>query len=97
MVVETPTPIPAGAEVTTSKITIASYIAGYTTVVDGTTSTVSPSTLYVVKDVAVTEPVTTTVVSDSTTNLHDFNSHGLWGVTMSLAIVTTTLVFIVFV
>ena len=97
MVVETPTPIPAGAEVTTSKITIASYIAGYTTVVDGTTSTIPPSTLYVVKNVAVTAAVTTETVSDSTTNLHDFNSHGLWGVTMSLAVVTATLVVMVFV
>jgi hypothetical protein len=49
-----------------------------------------------VKDVAVTEPVTTTVVYDSTI-LKDFNSHGLWGVTMSLAVATTTLVFMVFV
>ncbi|RIA83642.1 hypothetical protein C1645_742915 [Glomus cerebriforme] len=39
--------------------------------------------------------VATTTVSDSTT-LHDFNNHGFWGVTMSLVIVITTLVFMVF-
>ena len=94
---DTPTPIPSNVKAITTKTTITSYFAGYTTVVDGTTSTVPPSTKVVVKDVAITEPVTTTVVTDSTTSLHDFNSHGLWGVTMSLVVVTTTLVLMVFV
>ena len=82
----------------TTKTTITSYIAGYTTIdSQGSTSTVPPSTLYVVKNVAITDTATTTVASDSATILHNFNSHGLWGVTMSLVVVTVTLVFMVFV
>jgi hypothetical protein len=51
----------------------------------------------VVKKVAVTAPALEegTDTSDSITVLHGFNGNGLWGVTMSLAVVTATLVFMI--
>jgi len=81
--------------------TLTSYFAGYTTTNSlGSTTSILPSTLYIVKSVAVTEPAMTnpTIValSDSTTILYDFNIQELWGVTISSAIIIATLVFIVF-
>jgi hypothetical protein len=46
-------------------------------------------------NIAVTEGSIATVEVSDSSNLHDFNSHGLWGVTISIIIVTTTLVFMV--
>ncbi|CAG8769443.1 15068_t:CDS:1, partial [Rhizophagus irregularis] len=83
--VETPTPVPENIKLTTTETTLTSYFAGYSTTNSlGDPTFVPPSTLYVVKSMAVTEAPTSTVVSDSATILHDTNSHGLWGVTMSL-------------
>lgn len=96
--VETPTPPSDNGILTTTQSTSTLYVAGYTTTNSlGQPIIVPPSTLLVVKEVAyVTEASAATVmVSDSTTILHDLNSHGLWGVTMSLFIVITTLVFMV--
>ncbi|GBC08723.1 hypothetical protein RclHR1_08340009 [Rhizophagus clarus] len=95
----------------TTTTTLTLYFAGYITTIttknsngDPTTlaTSVLPSTLLVIKTIVVTSPTgekldKTMDVSDSTTNLHDFNRHGLWGVTMSLALVVTTLIFMVFV
>ncbi|PKC17546.1 hypothetical protein RhiirA5_11768 [Rhizophagus irregularis] len=94
----------------TTTTTLTLYFAGYITTIttknsngDPTTfaTSVLPSTLLVIKTVVVTSPTSekldkTMDVSDSTTNLHDFNRHGLWGVTMSLALIVTTLIFMVF-
>ncbi|RIA96419.1 hypothetical protein C1645_733301 [Glomus cerebriforme] len=94
----TPTPIPANAKSTTIQSTSTLYVAGYQTTDSlGQPTFIPPSTLYVVKNIAVTEPAAaTTTVSDSTTILHDFSSHGFWGVTISFVIATTTLIFMVF-
>ncbi|EXX73281.1 hypothetical protein RirG_061600 [Rhizophagus irregularis DAOM 197198w] len=92
--VETPTPVPENAKLTTIETTLTSYFAGYSTINSlGIPTFVPPSTLYVVKSIAVTEAPTNTIVSDSTTILHDINSHGLWGVTMSLSVITATFIF----
>src|SRR4051812_42836505 len=97
--VETPTPPSDNEKLTTTQTTSTLYIAGYTTTNSlGLPIIVPPSTLLVVNEVAViTEASSATViVSGSTTILHDFNSHGLWAVTMSFMIVViTTLVFVV--
>ncbi|RIA81024.1 hypothetical protein C1645_837672 [Glomus cerebriforme] len=92
----TPTPVPDNAKLITTQSTSTLYVAGYQTTDSlGMPTSILPSTLYVVKNVAITEPAAaTTIVSDSTT-LHDFNSHGFWGVIISLVIVTTTLIFMV--
>ena len=84
----------------TTVTTLTSYFAGYTTTNSlGSTTSILPSTLYIVKSVAVTEPAMTnpTIValSDSTI-LYDFNIQELWGVTISSAIIIVTLVFMVF-
>jgi hypothetical protein len=91
---------------TTTTTTITLYFAGSTVTVTTTNSkgeTISyatyipPSTVLVVKKVAVTadanDPAET--ISDSTV-LYDFNSHGLCGVLMSLVVVATTLIFMIF-
>ena len=94
--VVTPTPIPNGASVKTTKTTFTTVIPGYTTTdSNGSASSVSPSTFVVVENVAITEPAASTVNAGSRISLHDFNVHGLWGVAMSLTIVTTTFVFMV--
>ena len=59
-------------------------------------TTIPPSTKTVVENVAVTVPLESTAISDSKTILHDFNSHGLWGVTISLAVVIATFVYMLF-
>jgi len=92
---------------TTTITTVTLYFAGYTTTITtkndkGEKTTfatyIPPSTVLVVKRVAVTAPVNKNdfSISDSTTALRNFNSHGLWGVIMSLAVVSTTLVFMIF-
>src|SRR4051812_29023793 len=85
---------------TTTTTIITLYYAGSTVSVTttndkGETITyetyIPPSTVLVVKKVAVTADLEgEETVSDSTI-LHDFNSHGLWGVVMSLFVVSTTL------
>jgi hypothetical protein len=94
--VETPTPPGDNANLKTIQTTSSIYVPSYTTINSlGQPTIAIPSTLLVIKNIAVTEgPIATVEVSDST-NLHDFNSHGLWGVTISIIIVTTTLVFMV--
>jgi uncharacterized membrane protein len=87
---------------TTTVTTITLYYPGYTTTVTTTNSKgeltsyatyIPPSTVIVVKtqivDVAMLEGT-----SDSTI-LYDFNRHSLLGVIMSLAVVATTLVFMI--
>ncbi|RIA97950.1 hypothetical protein C1645_801530 [Glomus cerebriforme] len=99
--VETPTPVPNNVKLTTIKTTITSYFAGYSTTNSlGSPTFIPPSTLYVVKNVvvtAVTNSASTlpTFIPDSAANSLDLNSHGLWGVIISLAIIITTLVFMV--
>src|ERR1043165_37552 len=93
--IETPTPVSNNAKLITTETTLTSYFAGYSTTNSiGETTFIPPSTLYIVKSVAVTDPVQT-VFKDSTTNLHNFNSHGLWGVTISLTVIVTTLIFMI--
>lgn len=93
---ETPTPPGDNVNLITTQTTSSLYVASYTTTNSlGQPTIMIPSTLLVIQNIAVTEaPITTVKVSDSTI-LHDFNSHGIWGVTMSIVIVTTTLVFMV--
>ncbi|RIA94371.1 hypothetical protein C1645_760226 [Glomus cerebriforme] len=92
----------------TTTTTTTLYFAGYTTTITTKNSrgepttfatSILPSTLLVIKTVVVTAPAIekSMDVSDSTTNFHDFNKHGLWGVTMSLALIVTTLIFMLFV
>jgi hypothetical protein len=90
---------------TTTTTTLTLFFAGYTTEITTTNSKgvitsfetyIPPSTVLVVKKIAVTAPPIEIGISKSTTILHDFNSHGLFGVTMSLAIVIATLVFMIF-
>ncbi|RGB42818.1 hypothetical protein C1646_750564 [Rhizophagus diaphanus] len=96
--VETPIP-PSGNEVlTTTQSTSTLYVAGYTTTNSlGQPIIVPPSSLFVVNEVAIVTKasVETVMESDSTTILHGLNSHGLWGITMSLFIAITTIVFMV--
>ncbi|GBC48448.2 autotransporter outer membrane beta-barrel domain-containing protein [Rhizophagus irregularis DAOM 181602=DAOM 197198] len=94
--VETPTPLGDIVNLVTTQITSSIYVPSYTTTNSlGQTIIAEPSILLVIQNIAVTEaPITTVKVSDSTI-LHDFNSHGIWGVTMSIVIVTTTLIFMV--
>lgn len=82
----------------TTQTTMTTTYSGYTTTYsNGSLKTFPPSTAIITKDVVVTEPVTSTVRSNSTAAfLHEFNSHGLWGVTMSLVTVTATIVFMLF-
>jgi hypothetical protein len=94
--VVTPTPLSGNGELTTIKSTSTLYVAGYTTTNSlGQPIIIPPSTLLVVQEIVTETSAATVMVSDSTTILHDFNSHGLWGVTMSLFIVITTLVFMI--
>ncbi|RIA97951.1 hypothetical protein C1645_813492, partial [Glomus cerebriforme] len=94
--VETPIPVPNNVNLITTKTTVASYFAGYTTTDSlGSPTFIPPSTLYVVKNVVVTEPVMKTVISDSAAILYDLNSHSLWGFTLSLAIIIATLIFMI--
>ncbi|GBC00074.1 hypothetical protein RclHR1_03730013, partial [Rhizophagus clarus] len=92
---------------TTTTTTLTLYFAGFTSTVTTTNSQgqitsfatyIPPSTVLVVKKVAVTAPALEdgSDTSDSITILHDFNSHGLWGITMSLIVVVATLVFMIF-
>ncbi|CAB4379225.1 unnamed protein product [Rhizophagus irregularis] len=96
--VETPTP-PSGNEVlTTTQSTSTLYVAGYTTTNSlGQPIIVPPSSLLVVNEVAIVTKasVETVMVASDSTILHDLNSHGLWGITMSLFIAITTIVFMV--
>jgi hypothetical protein len=95
--VETPTP-PSGNEVlTTTQSTSTLYVAGYTTTNSlGQPIIVPPSSLLVVNEVAiVTKASVETVMASDSTILHDLNGHGLWGITMSLFIAITTIVFMV--
>lgn len=89
---------------TTTTTTLTLYFAGYTTTITTTNSKgeitsfatyIPPSTVLVVKTVALKAIEETTF--ESATILHDFNSHGLWGITMSLVIVSATLVIMVLV
>jgi hypothetical protein len=112
----TPTPIPGEIDnnkitsfiTTTTTLTI--YFAGYITTITTKNSrgepttiatSVLPSTLLVVKTVAIPSPTASATekndISDSTTNLHEFSNHSLWSSTMSLALIITTLIFMVFV
>jgi hypothetical protein len=96
MGVETPTPVPDNVKLKTIETTLTSYFAGYSTTNSLGPTFIPPSTLYVVKSIAVTEaPVKTEISSDSTTILHDINSYSLWGVTMSLSVITATLFFMI--
>ncbi|EXX76476.1 hypothetical protein RirG_032830 [Rhizophagus irregularis DAOM 197198w] len=92
---------------TTTTTTQTLYFAGYTSTITTTNSLgevttfatyIPPSTVLVVKKVAVTAPALEdgTDTSDSMTILHGVNNNSLWGVTMSLAVVTATLVFMIF-
>ncbi|RGB39579.1 hypothetical protein C1646_754306, partial [Rhizophagus diaphanus] len=92
---------------TTTTTTLTLYFAGYTSTVTTTNAQgditsfatyIPPSTVLVVKKVAVTAPALEdgTDTSNSMPVLHDFNSHGLWGITMSLLVVVATLVFMIF-
>ncbi|RIA97272.1 hypothetical protein C1645_814355, partial [Glomus cerebriforme] len=92
---------------TTSTITttITLYFAGFTKTITTTNAQgmvttfatyIPPSTVLVVKKVVASAGLTdSTFGSDSITISHDF-SHGLWGIAMSLAVVTSTLIFMIF-
>ncbi|CAG8563015.1 3591_t:CDS:2, partial [Funneliformis caledonium] len=91
---------------TTITTTITLYYAGYTTTMTTTNSLgkittfatyIPPSTVIVVKTMV--SPVTLAVdedLSSTTIRLHEFNSHSLWGVTMSLIVVFASLIISVF-
>lgn len=90
----------------TSTTTVTLFFAGFTTTITTTNSLgeatsfatyVPPSTVLVVKKVAYTAAAIEDGTSDSTTILHGFNSHNIWGVSISLLIVISTLVFMTFV
>ena len=84
------------------------YYGGYTTTITITnsfgeqtvvTTYVPPSTVIVVKEVVYTAVAIdqgTAGTSGATIILHDFISHNLWGVSLSLLIATSTLIFMTF-
>ena len=91
----------------TTTTTVTLYYAGYSSTITTTDSKgrlktyatyIPPSTVLVVKEVAVTAPaLEDDGTSNSVTILHDFHGHGLWGITMSLTIIVITLSFMIFV
>ncbi|RGB42821.1 hypothetical protein C1646_750567 [Rhizophagus diaphanus] len=97
--VETPTQVPNNVKLTTIMTTLTSYFAGYTTTNSlGSSTSILPSTLYIVKSIAITEPTepaNNTVASDSTTILYNFNTYGLWYITLSLAVIIATFIFMI--
>jgi hypothetical protein len=105
----TPTPTPENdnepnkiTHWTTTMTTVTLYVPGSTKVFTTTNDQgelttyvtyIPPSTIIVVKKV-LTPAVETIGNADS---IYDYNSHGLWGVTMSLTTIAVTLVFMIFV
>ena len=105
----TPTPIPADKPITTTTTTKTLYVPGNTKIITTTDPLgtplsslvyVPPSTIIVkqvyVVTVATKIPTIYTTTAAANKILYDFNSQCLWGVTMTLAVISTTLVFMSF-